>query len=104
MGDSDCDAIRDFQLAANKLLTKVNKKLLGAGSYLTKPKDMDITLSDEDIKPINITSAEQVSMLKSITMNFDVAQDLNSVQQYYQMAKSTLGITDTFQGLSLIHI
>lgn len=98
LGDSDCDAIRDFQLAANKLLTKVNKKLLGAGSYLTKPKDMDITLSDEDIKPINITSAEQVNMLKSITMNFDVAQDLNSVQQYYQMAKSTLGITDTFQG------
>lgn len=98
LGDSDCDAIRDFQTAANKLLTKVNKKLLGAGSYLTKPKNMDITLSDEDIKPINITSPDQINMLKSITMNFDVGQDLNSVQQYYQMAKSTLGITDTFQG------
>ncbi|MBC5648264.1 hypothetical protein [Christensenella tenuis] len=98
LGDSDCDAIRDFQTAANKLLTKVNKKLLGAGSYLTKPKDMDITLSDEDVKPINITSPDQINMLKSITMNFDVEQDLNSVQQYYQMAKSTLGITDTFQG------
>ena len=98
LGDSDCDAVRDFQTAANKLLTKVNKKLLGAGSYLTKPKNMDITRSDEDVKPINITSPDQLSMLKSITMNFDVGQDLNSVQQYYQMAKSTLGITDTFQG------
>lgn len=98
LGDSDCDVIRDFQEGANKLLTKVNKKLLKAGSYLAKPHDLNFQLSDDDVIPINIENVEQLARLKAINLEFNVEQDLAAVDKYYYMAKSVLGVTDSFQG------
>lgn len=98
LGDSDCDIISDFQTASNKILSKVNKKTVNAGSILAVPAALNYRPSDEDIVPIQITSPEQISMLKTITLDYNVVQDLNTVQEYYQMAKSCLGISDTYQG------
>jgi hypothetical protein len=98
MGDSDCDVIKDFQVATNKLLSKVNKKAINAGSVLAVPAELNYTPSDEDVKPILITDPSQINMLKSITLDYNITQDLDTIERYYQMAKSSLGITDTFQG------
>jgi hypothetical protein len=98
MGDSDCDVIKDFQVATNKLLSKVNKKAINAGSVLAVPAELNYTPSDEDVKPILITSPDQINMLKAVTLQYNIQQDLDTVQKYYEMAKSSLGITDTFQG------
>jgi hypothetical protein len=98
MGDSDCDIIKDFQIATSKILSKVTKKLVSAGSVLAIPDSINYTPSDEDVKPIKITSPDQINMLKSVSLDYNVSQDLETVERYYQMAKSLLGISDTFQG------
>lgn len=98
LGASDCDAIRDFQLGANKLLTKVNERLLKSGSYLAKPATMDFQFSDSEMQPINLDTPDQAAMLRTIELRADISQDLSMVDKYYYMAKSMLGVTDSYQG------
>lgn len=98
LGDSDCDPIADFQTSANKILSKVDKKTISAGSVLTIPEGINYSPTDADVKPILITNVAQMQMLKSITLDYNTQKDLDTVMQYYQMAKSTLGISDTYQG------
>ena len=98
MGDSDCDIIADFQIATNKLLSKVNKKAISSGSILTVPSDLNYNPSDEDVKPLKIDNIQQMQMIKALSLTYDVSADLNTVERYYQMAKSCLGISDTYQG------
>ena len=98
MGDSDCDIVADFQTATNKILSKVTKKVVSSGSVLTVPADLNYNPSDEDVKPIKITSVQQMQMLKAFNLNYDVSGELAVVERYYQMAKSCLGISDTYQG------
>lgn len=98
LGASDCDMIRDFQLSSNKLLTRLNEKLLKAGSYLTKPSTLRFEFSDAQVTPINIDTPEQLAMLRSLDLQADVSQDLAMTSRYYEMARSVLGVTDSFQG------
>lgn len=98
MGYSDCDIVRDFQLGINKHLTKLSKKGLKAGSYLTKPKTVKFEFSDDDVLPIEVESPSEIEMIKPINLNFDLSNDLALIDKYYLMAKSVLGITDSFQG------
>lgn len=98
LGYSDCDIVKDFQEGANKLLTKINKKLLKAGTYLTKPTELRFDFSDEDVTPINVENLAQAQSIKAIDLKFDVSQDLSMVDKYYYMAKSVLGVTDSYQG------
>lgn len=98
IGYSDCDLIKDHQHEINKLLSKIEKKLLKAGSYLTKPVDLRFEFSDEDVVPINIENPAQANMLNAIDLKFDISQDWLMVQNHYEMAKSVLGVTDSFQG------
>lgn len=97
LGDSDCDIISDFQTAANKILSKVNKKTVLAGSLLILPDTLNYNPSDEDVKPVYATAA-QAAGITTRDLNYNVTNDINTVQQYYQMAKSCLGISDTYQG------
>lgn len=98
MGDSDCDIIADFQVATNKILSKVTKKVVSAGSVLTVPDGINYNPSDEDVNPIKVTDIKHIQMLKSFNLNYDVSGELATVERYYQMAKSSLGISDTYQG------
>lgn len=98
LGASDCDAVADFQYGANKLLTKINEKLLKSGSYLAKPSTMDFQFSDSEMTPINVDTPEQLSMLRAIDLKADITRDLDMVDKYYYMAKSMLGVTDSYQG------
>lgn len=98
LGNSDCEPIADFQDAINRILSKVTKKVLKAGSYITKPRDLHVNLSDEDVVPIDIERPEQVAMVKAVDMKFDHAADIALATRLYDMAKSVMGITDSFQG------
>ena len=98
LGISDCDLIKDFQQGINKALTKLNEKVLKAGSIVHKSNRTRIEFSDEVLKVVNITSPEEISMLGVKDINTDISQDLAMLDKYYYMAKSVLGITDTFQG------
>ena len=71
--------------------------MLKAGSYITKPSDLRMNLSDEDVVPIDVETPVQMEMIKPISLNFDYGAEVALVMQMYEMAKSVMGITDSFQ-------
>lgn len=98
LGDSDCDKIRDLQQTYNMLASKVVEKLLKGGSVAYFPEELDIETSDKELKIVRVNSPQQVSMMGVLSLEPRIDQDLNYMEQLYQHAKSTLGITDSFQG------
>jgi hypothetical protein len=98
LGKSDVEVIKDFQFESNKLLTKANKKLMKAGSYITKPKELDFKINNDDFNVLNVDTPEQINRIKTLDLRFDIQSELNAVMFYYERAKSVLGITDSFQG------
>jgi len=98
LGKSDCDVIRVYQQNANRLYTKCMAKALKAGSYLTKPKNLNIRLSDNDVEPIDVDGPDQISMIRAVALDFVPEKDIALMHEEYQKAKSVLRITDSYQG------
>lgn len=98
LGDSDCDKIKDLQQVYNMLATKVVERLLKGGSVMYLPEELDIETSDREMKVVRVSTPEQVHMMGVLSLEASISQDLAYMEQLYQHAKSTLGITDSFQG------
>lgn len=98
LGDGDCEQIRDLQIAHNRLSTKMQEKMLKGGSILTIPKDLKIETSDKELKIVRVDRADQMSMISAVSLQPSVQQDYQMLIKYYDDAKSTLGITDSYQG------
>ena len=97
-GESDCELIADLQTAHNKLYSKVQEKLLKGGSVLTLPRGVRIETSDREDKLVFLDNAGQKAMIDAINLQPSVQQDLQLLSKYYEDARSTLGITDAYQG------
>ncbi|MDD4564828.1 MAG: hypothetical protein PHE79_05055 [Eubacteriales bacterium] len=98
LGDSDCEAIRIPQDKANKVSTRIIEKSEDAGCYLTKPKDLNFNFGNQRRQIIELTDPSQANMVQAVELKFDPSGDIMLVNQYYQWAKSILGINDTSQG------
>ena len=68
------------------------------GSVLTLPKGVKIETSDREGKVVYLSSAAQKQMIDAFSLQPSVQQDLQMLQKYYEDARSTLGITDSYQG------
>lgn len=98
LGDGDTEKIRSLQIAHNKLATKLQEKLLKGGSVLTMHRDLKVETSDRELKVVRFDKPDQISGLGALNLQPDVSQDFNMLNKYYEDAKSTLGITDSYQG------
>lgn len=98
LGFSDVEAIEDQQDTIKKLGSKINEKLLKGGSYVTLPSGVGFELKDEELKIIRIDNPQQKALIDVVTVQADVTQDRILLEQNYAWAKSTLGITDSYQG------
>ena len=98
LGDSDCDKIRDLQMAYNKLASKVEEKLLKGGSVLTVGWGTRIETTDEELKVVRVRDAGEKALLGVLNLEVSIAQDLAVLDGYYEQARSTLGVTDSYQG------
>jgi len=98
LGKSDCDVIRVYQQNANRLYSKGMAKALKAGSYLTKQKNTNIPFSDDDVVPINVDNPAELAMIKAVSLDFFPEKYVALMQEEYRKAKSTLRITESFQG------
>lgn len=98
LGSSDTEVIIDQQDTIKKLGTKINEKLLKGGSFVTLPKGIDVEKTDKEFKIVRIDNPAQMQMIQSITLQPNTAQDENFLEINYGWAKSTLGITDAYQG------
>lgn len=98
LGYSDVDVIRDQQDMINKLGSKVAEKLLKGGSIAYLPSEVGIETTDEELKVVRLTTPDQVQRMGVLNLQVNVSQDIQMMSYEYDYAKSTLGITDAYQG------
>ena len=98
LGFSDAQVIIDQQDAVKKLGSKVQEKILGCGSVVTLPKGLNITLTDEEYRVVRINNPAEMQQINVLNLEADVSSDLRLLEYNYDWARSSLGITDSFQG------
>ncbi len=98
LGKSDVEVIADQQETIKKFGTKINEKTLGGGSFVTLPEGLAVELTDGELKVVRVQNPQQKSLIDVINVQADTTQDRINLETNYQWAKSSLGITDSFQG------
>ena len=98
LGDSDVDKIEDQQELVKKLGTKIQEKLLRGGSLLVTPQGASFPKTDAEFKIMQVKNAADASIVKQLTLQPNVSYDSAEKDKAYYDAKSTLGITDSYQG------
>jgi hypothetical protein len=98
LGFSDVKVIEDQQDLIKKVGSKAAEKTLKGGSIVTLPKSLKIETTDKELKIVRIEDPQQKAMIDVMNMQVNIQQDLTMVNKAYEDARSTLGITDSFQG------
>lgn len=98
LGFSDAKVIEDQQDAVKKIGSKMQEKILKGGSIVTLPRDTKITTTDEELKVVRVKNASDKSLIDVLNMQADITIDRIMLETNYDWAKSTLGITDAYQG------
>lgn len=98
LGGSDVTVIADQQDAIKKLGTKIDEKVLKGGSFVTLPDGVKIETTDRELKIIRVRNPADKALIDVLNVQPDITKDRVSLDDNYQWARSTLGITDAFQG------
>ena len=98
LGVSDVAVIEDQQDAVKKYGSKLQEKILKAGSIVTLPRNLKIETTSEENKIVRVDNPNEVSMIQVLNLIGDVSYDRIALMDNYEAARSTLGITDAFQG------
>lgn len=97
LGSSDIDVIADQQDAVSKIGSKIQEKILMGGSYLMLPKGLEVETNDNEYKIIRVDQSN-AGLVNVKTTQADISQDISMLNQNYEFARSSLGITNAFQG------
>ena len=98
LGYSDVKVIEDQQDLIKKVGSKAAEKTLKGGSIVTLPRNVKLETTDKELKIVRLEDPQQKSMIDVLNMQVNIQQDLQMVNKAYEDARSTLGITDAFQG------
>lgn len=98
LGGSDVDVIIDQQDAISKLGTSIMEKLISGGSIVTLPERLNVETNEQNMKVVRIRNPAEKQLISAFTLQPDTSRDMNALEMNYAWAKSTLGITDSFQG------
>jgi hypothetical protein len=97
-GVSDIDLLEGNQISINKILTKMEENVMKAGSFVTKPNGVNIPNTDETLKIVNVKDPNMMKAFSVQTVQANMQQDNILQEQFYQMGRDSLGITDSYQG------
>lgn len=97
-GISEVSILLDMQDSVNKILSKVEDKILKSGAVVTKPEKMKINDTDESFKIMGVKTAEEATMVQAKQILADVSQDIAGAQLFYESARASSGITESYQG------
>lgn len=98
LGGSDVSVMMDQQDAIKKYSTKIDEKLMKAGSAITLPEGLQVETTDKEFKVIRVNNPAQIQMITVQNLQADVRYDQQMLSLNYEAARSTIGITDSFQG------
>lgn len=97
-GVSEVSILLDMQDSVNKILSKVEDKILKSGAVVTKPHTMKLNDTDESFKVMGVKTAEEAQMVQAKQILADVSQDIAGAQLFYESARASSGVTESFQG------
>lgn len=97
-GVSEVGILLDMQDSVNKILTKVEDKVLKSGTILTKPDKIKLNDKDETFKVLGVRSQEEAAMVQAKQALADVSQDIAAAQLFYESARASSGVTESYQG------
>ena len=98
LGGSDVRVMIDQQDAIKKYATKIDEKLMKAGSALTLPEGLSVETNDKEFKIIRLKTPADGQMINVLNLQANVQYDIQMLDINYDAAKSTIGITDSYQG------
>lgn len=97
-GTSDVSAIKDQQNDLNIFTTKIREKLLKGGSIVTVPENLKFKSTNDELKILEVKTPAEAAMINAKSLQPNVSDDLNLLTLTYEIARQTIGITDSFQG------
>ena len=97
-GISEIELQLEDQDLINKMLNKVGAKVGKSRTYVTKLKDTNITDKDEEISYVEVESPQEGQSIQVKQVTSDINQEIAGAQLLYDIAKSTVGVTNTDQG------
>lgn len=97
-GISEIELILENQDVTNKMLLKAERKSAKSRAVVTKLKDTNITDDDEEISYVEVESPQEGAAIQVKQIMSDISQEITQSQVLYDIAKSTVGITNTDQG------
>ena len=96
-GVSDLEIVRTLQESLKKVLSRIEEKILLAPAIIGLPKKLDKSITNRVYDVIEGNIAE-IGSIKSFDLQVNIQQDMEYASMLYEMAKSTIGVTDAFQG------
>ena len=97
-GMSQVELVMEDQDLINKFLNKAERKSAKSRTWVTKLKDTNIEDKDEEISMIEVESPQEGQSIQVKQIMSDINEELSQSQFLYEIAKSTVGTTDTDQG------
>jgi predicted nucleic acid-binding Zn-ribbon protein len=97
-GMSEVELILEDQDLINKFLLKAEKKSAKSKAVVTKLKDTNIDNDDAEIAYVEVESPQEGQAIQTKQIMSDISQEFSHAGMLYELAKSTVGITDTDQG------
>ena len=99
-GTSEVSILLDMQDAANKALTKAFDKTMKSGAVVTKPEKLKLNDEDKTFKVLGVRSPEEAAMVQTKQVVADTTGDIMMASMLYESARSSSGVTESFQGKS----
>ena len=96
-GQSDLAVIYDQLVSLSKIISKIEEKIVRSGAIISVPEESNFSLTSEVYQVIKMSAADSM-LLKVENLQADIQQDILYAREMYEILKSTLGITDSFQG------
>lgn len=96
-GQSDVDIMRDQQDSIKKVGTKIEEKVMKAGSLVTIPDTLKLDITNETYQIVRGTLAE-LSSINTKDLTSPIERELNYIEQQRQVIQWMTGITNAYQG------
>jgi hypothetical protein len=96
-GRSDVELIQPLQESYKKIASRMEEKLLSSNFLVYVPDKLNIDISN-DVVTVVKGSPQLFSQIKTFNIQAPIQSDLVALQQLYQEAQTTIGITPSFQG------
>ena len=97
-GMSQVELVLEDQDLINKFLNKAERKSGKSRTWVTKLKDTVIQDKDEEVSLVEVESPQEGQSIQVKQVQSDINEEMSQSQYLYEIAKSTVGTTDTDQG------